>query len=222
MSKTITLTIDDRKVTAPEGEKLLWVALENDIYIPNLCAIKEEGRPSASCRLCFVHVEGLPAPVTSCTQAVREGMVVKTRTPQVDRLVRTAFELLLSDHRLKCSTCPQNRSCELQKIARARGLKLKLKRFKSLGKEYPLYESPGLFTFDRSRCVLCGRCVWVDHEVAKVGAIGFARRGLKRMVTTFGNIDLDASSCTECGLCVKACPVGALNFTGEQSSEKDG
>lgn len=220
MSKKITLTIDGREIKASEGEKLLWVALENDIYIPSLCAIKEEGRPSASCRLCFVHVEGLPAPVTSCTQPVTEGMVVKTRTPQVDRLVRTAFELLLSDHRLECATCPQNRSCELQKIARARGLKLRLKRFKPLEKEYPLSESSGLFTFDRSRCVLCGRCVWVDHEVAKVGAIGFACRGLKRVVTTFGKIDLDVSSCTECALCVKACPVGALSFTGEQITEK--
>ena len=73
MSKMITLTIDGRKITASEGEKLLWVALENGIYIPNLCAIKENNRLSASCRLCFVEVEGLAAPVTSCTLPVSEG-----------------------------------------------------------------------------------------------------------------------------------------------------
>jgi NADH dehydrogenase/NADH:ubiquinone oxidoreductase subunit G len=212
MNKKITLTIDDRQIIAPEGKKLLWVALENDIYIPNLCAIKEISRPPASCRLCFVEVEGFREPVTACTQPVTEGMVVKTGTPAVDRLVKTAFELLLSDHRLNCAQCPRNRSCELQKIARERGLKLRLTRFKHLEKNIPVDESPELFTFDRNRCVLCGRCVRVDHQVAKVGAIGFSRRGISRMVTTFQDTDLADSPCTECGLCVEACPVGALSF----------
>ncbi|NLL57052.1 MAG: 4Fe-4S binding protein [Firmicutes bacterium] len=213
MAKKITLIIDNKTITASEGEKLLWVALENNIYIPNLCAIKNAGRPAASCRLCFVEIEGFKEPVTACTTPVAEGMVVKTRTPAVDRLVKTAFELLLSDHRLKCSQCPRNRSCELQKIARERGLKLRLTRFKPLEKDIPpVDDSAASFTFDRSRCVLCGRCVWVDREAAKVGAIGFSRRGLNRMVTTFQDTSLADSICTECGLCVEACPVGALSF----------
>ena len=213
MAKKITLIIDNKTITASEGEKLLWVALENNIYIPNLCAIKNAGRPAASCRLCFVEIEGFKEPVTACTTPVAEGMVVKTRTPAVDRLVKTAFELLLSDHRLKCSQCPRNRSCELQKIARERGLKLRLTRFKPLEKDIPpVDDSAASFTFDRSRCVLCGRCVWVDREAAKVGAIGFSRRGFNRMVTTFQDTSLADSICTECGLCVEACPLGALSL----------
>ena len=213
MAKKITLIIDNKTITASEGEKLLWVALENNIYIPNLCAIKDATRPSAGCRLCFVEIEGFKEPVTACTTPVAEGMVVKTRTPAVDRLVKTAFELLLSDHRLKCSQCPRNRSCDLQKIAHERGLKLRLTRFKPLEKDIPpVDDSAASFTFDRSRCVLCGRCVWVDREAAKVGAIGFSRRGLNRMVTTFQDTSLADSICTECGLCVEACPVGALSF----------
>jgi NADH dehydrogenase/NADH:ubiquinone oxidoreductase subunit G len=213
MAKKITLIIDNKTITASEGEKLLWVALENNIYIPNLCAIKDATRPSAGCRLCFVEIEGFKEPVTACTTPVAEEMVVKTRTPAVDRLVKTAFELLLSDHRLKCSQCPRNRSCDLQKIAHERGLKLRLTRFKPLEKDIPpVDDSAASFTFDRSRCVLCGRCVWVDREVANVGAIGFSQRGINRMVTTFQDTSLADSICTECGLCVEACPVGALSF----------
>jgi len=212
MSDKVTITIDDCKITAPEGEKLLWVALDNDIYIPNLCALKEKDRPSASCRLCFVEVKGISDPVTACTLPVTEGLVVKTRSPEVDRLVKTAFELLITDHRLGCKKCPANNSCELQKIAKERGLKYKSKRFKPFEKDEPIDESMEQFIFDRSRCVLCGRCVWVDHHVAEVGAIGFSLRGIKRKVTTFGDYDLADSPCTECGECVKVCPVGALSF----------
>jgi bidirectional [NiFe] hydrogenase diaphorase subunit len=212
MSKKVTLRIDGLDVSAFEGEKLLFVALRNGIYIPHLCAIKEEERPSACCRLCFVEVDGKPRPVTACTQAVYDKMSVKTRTPKVDRLVKTAFELILSDHRLGCCNCGRNGSCELQKIAKSRGLKLKVKRFKQLQTDIAVDNSPATFSFDATRCVLCGQCVYADQQVAKVGAIGFVCRGLKRKVGTFDHRCLSDSPCIECGLCVEACPVGALIF----------
>lgn len=219
MSDLITLTIDGRQVKAKAGEKLLWVALENDIYIPHLCAIKEENRPSASCRLCFVEIEGAKHPVTACTTKVQEGLVVSTRSERVDRLVRTAFELILSDHNLNCRQCPANRACALQKIAKERKLKLRHERFKPLVQEYEIDESPEKFAFDRSRCVLCGQCVWADREEAKVGAIGFSERGIKRVVTTFKDVPLAESVCTQCLLCVKACPVGALYLKKEEAAQ---
>jgi len=98
----------------------------------------------------------------------------------------------------------------LQKIARERGLKLKLERLGSLVEDVPVDDSPESFVYDASRCVLCGRCVWVDKEQVKVGAIGFIRRGLDRKVSTFGELRLAESRCTQCGECVKVCPVGAL------------
>jgi NADH dehydrogenase/NADH:ubiquinone oxidoreductase subunit G len=43
-----------------------------------------------------------------------------------------------------------------------------------------------------------------------VGAIGFTRRGFKRVVSTYQDATLAESRCTQCGECVKVCPVGAL------------
>lgn len=212
MSKPVTIFIDGRKITAPEGEKLLWVALDNGIFIPNLCAIKEKAHPSGSCRLCYVQVEGRPGPVTSCTLPVKEGLSVQTRSPQVDRLVKSAFELLLSNHRLNCRDCAKRKGCALLQIAKERGLKMKLDRFAPLEQESSVDDSAETFVFDRSRCLLCGRCVWICREVAKVGALGFSRRGIRRVVTTFQDVSLAESICTECGLCVEACPCGALYF----------
>ncbi|EEG78101.1 2Fe-2S iron-sulfur cluster-binding protein [Dethiobacter alkaliphilus] len=205
----VTLYIDGRELTAPEGEKLLFIALENDIYIAHLCAVKEEGRPSACCRLCFVEVDGRKKPVTACAVRVSDGMKVSTRTPAVDRLVRTAFELLLSDHRLDCDNCPKNKSCALQKIAGERGLKLGLPRLNKLEREYIYDDSAEKLTFDSSRCVLCGKCIAADKKI-EAGAIGFAHRGLNRRISTFYEGKLADSTCKECLLCVKACPVGAL------------
>jgi bidirectional [NiFe] hydrogenase diaphorase subunit len=215
--KDIHLTIDGKKIEAREGQTILWAALDNDIYIPNLCAIREKIDPSASCRLCFVKVEGEEEPVAACTTPVREGMVVNTRSKDSLRLARTAAELLLSNHPLDCGHCPKNRACELQKIAKHLGIKLKIKRFRKLERNLPIDDSCSLFTYDPNKCVLCGRCVWVCQEKLGIGAIGFTRRGFKRMVSTFGDKPLAESICSQCGECVKVCPVGSLTFKNSPS-----
>src|SRR4030042_3951000 len=98
--KNISLTIDDKKISCTEGKAILWVALENGIYIPNLCAIREKMQPSASCRLCFVEVEGENEPVIACTETVKEGMVVNTRGKNALRLGRTYAGVIMLSHPL--------------------------------------------------------------------------------------------------------------------------
>jgi bidirectional [NiFe] hydrogenase diaphorase subunit len=215
--KDVFLTIDGKKIKASEGQKILYAALENGIYIPNLCAVREKLDPPASCRLCFVEVEGEQEPVTACTEPVREGMVVYTRNKFALRLARTAVELLLSNHPLDCSHCSKNRSCELLKIAKHLGIKVKTNRFRKLERNLPIDDSLSIFTFDPNKCVLCGKCVWVCQEQLGIGAIGFTRRGIKRVVSTYQDKPLAESRCTHCGECVKVCPVGALTFKAAQN-----
>ncbi len=209
--KEVTLTIDGRQVTAAEGGTVLWVALDNDIYIPNLCAIREAREVSASCRLCFVEVEGKSRPVTACTEPVTEGMVVNTRGESSTQLARTALELLLASHNVDCRNCPANGSCELQRAARHLGVKLKTKRLKKLVRDLPVDDSSPIFIYDPNKCVLCGKCVWKCRQQG-IGAIGFAYRGFERMVTSYGGQPIGQSQCNNCRECVEICPVGALSL----------
>lgn len=225
--KTVSLTVDGRKIRACEGEKVLWAALDNDIYIPNLCALHNALQPPAACRLCFVEVEGKKQPVTACTEIVEQGMVVDTRGAGALRLARTAAELLLSSHLVDCAHCPSHGSCELQKIAGHLGIKLKTKRFRKLLRELPVDSSSPVFVYDPNMCVLCGRCVWVCRERLGIGVLGFAHHGFERLVTTFAGEParrpsetlagepMAESKCRDCGECVVVCPIGALAFKDE-------
>jgi len=205
----VTLTIDGAEIRAQRGEKLLWAALNNGFYIPNLCAIRLADKPPSSCRLCFVGIEGKNTPVTACTEPVSDGMVIHLNTPKVERLRNTAFELLLSHHKIDCRNCTKNGKCELQNITSHLGLKLKLKRFKQLPRDLPLDSSHPLFTYDPNKCVLCGKCIRVCHEQG-TGILDFAFRGIDARVSTIAGIPLAEAGCNSCLACVAVCPVGSL------------
>jgi len=209
MDRRIRLVIDGKEVAAREGERLLWAALENGIYIPHLCAVKDAGRSRAACRLCLVEVEGERRPVAACAYPVREGLEVRTRSPRLDRLVERAFELILSRHRLDCAVCPARSRCQLREIARRRGLRLRLRSLTPLPVPAEIDASPQSFAYDAGRCVLCGRCVEACRERG-AGILGFVGRGWERRVATFGDVGRAEAGCRECGECLKACPVGAL------------
>ena len=159
--KVIKLTVDDKEIRAKDGANLLQTCLENDIYIPNLCYLEGMKDPPASCRLCFVDIEGEENPVTACTVLVRTGMVVQTDTPSVRRLQRAALRLLLSAHHVDCGPCPANRKCALQHMAKFLKVGLKPKTLVNLIKESGLDEDHPCLNFFPDRCVLCGKCVYV-------------------------------------------------------------
>ncbi len=217
MGKEVTFYLDDKPVKARAGEKILWVALDQGVFIPHLCAIRERQEPFGACRLCFVEVEGRDLPVTACSEPVSEGIRVHTRSERVDRLRRSALALLLSHHDLDCKNCPRNRSCGLQDLAKALKVSLKPKQLVKLPSELPVDDSHPEIVLNPNRCVLCGRCVWVCNEVEECGALNFVLRGMKTRVAPFQMEPLADSSCKGCLRCADICPVGAITKKGESS-----
>jgi len=220
VTQRVTITIDGQKIRAVAGASLLWTALQNDIYIPNLCALETDAEPEAACRLCFVEIKGRDRPVTACTEAVTEGMTVSTRGRAALKLVRTGFELLMASHDLDCARCPANKSCELQRIAKHIHARLKPRHYPKLLPGYPVDESHPDYRLMPDKCVLCGRCVRTCRDSAEAGVLGFARRGFRRRVTTFAEAPLGKDLGPEFAACVRVCPTGALSFRARKTPKK--
>ena len=115
-AKAVTLTIDGRRVTVPEGTSIMRAAMEMGTQIPKLCAT-DMIDAFGSCRLCLVEIEGRAGTPASCTTPVAPGMVVKTQTDRLKKLRNGVMELYISDHPLDCLTCSANGDCELQDMA---------------------------------------------------------------------------------------------------------
>ena len=136
------LLVDNKEIEVKEGTTLLKACLDNGIYIPNLCYLEGMEAPPASCRMCFVEIEGVEKPITSCTVKVKDDMVVKTDTLSVRRLQRAAFRLLLSVHHVDCKNCQANKKCELQHLAKFLKVGLKPKHLEVFLKEPDIHLPP--------------------------------------------------------------------------------
>lgn len=200
--------VDDKEIEALTGASLLQTCLDNGIYIPHLCYIKGASEPFAGCRLCFVEIEGMKGPVTSCTVTAAEGMVVRTNTPQVRELQQTALRLLLSVHDARCKECEANKKCELQRLAKFLNVRLKPRRFSHYLKEPGVDETHPCLTYYPNRCVLCGRCIQVCRDGRGQPMLSFAKRGFDTMIS-FHEVTPPGIP-GECRACAAVCPVGAL------------
>ncbi len=206
------LRVDGKEIETKQGTTLLQACLDNDIYIPNLCFLESMENPSVSCRMCFVEIQGEKQPITSCTVNVKDDMVVKTGTPAVRQLQRTALRLLLSVHRVDCKHCPANKKCELQRIAKFLKVGLKPKGFERYLKETEIDRSHPFLNHYPNRCVLCGKCVHLCRNQHGQSVFTFAKRGFDTVISAYGKAGASSQTCKECDVCVKICPVGALTL----------
>jgi bidirectional [NiFe] hydrogenase diaphorase subunit len=206
----IKLIVDSKELEVEQGTTLLEACLLNGIYVPNLCFLEGMGHPDASCRLCFVEIDGKPVP--ACTVRVAAPLVVKTDTPAVRTLQRSALRLLLSVHDVDCAHCHANKKCALQDIARFLGMGLKPKGLEHYFKDPPIVEDHPFIRYYPNRCVLCGRCVRVCKTKEGRPQMNFAKRGFDTVISFYGTPEAMESACGDCQSCVDVCPVGAITL----------
>jgi formate dehydrogenase major subunit len=212
-TRPVTLTIDGRAVTVPEGTSIMRAAMEIGTEIPKLCAT-DMVDAYGSCRLCIVEIDGRNGTPSSCTTPVADGLVVHTQTERLKKLRRGVMELYISDHPLDCLTCAANGDCELQTQAGKVGLRdVRYSKIPEIETHLDLEKdtSNPYFTFDSSKCIVCSRCVRACSEVQGTFALTIAGRGFESRVSPgMGEAFLD-SECVSCGACVQACPTATLS-----------
>ena len=131
----VTLTIDNRTVTVPEGTTILEAARSARLDIPTLCYLKDINEIGA-CRICMVEVEG------------------------EQRLVN--LRLLLAQHDIRCPKCTRSGNCKLQQLTNDYNL-LGNHYIKDLRPVEQDFSTP-VVRFE-NRCVRCMRCIQVCDKI---------------------------------------------------------
>jgi bidirectional [NiFe] hydrogenase diaphorase subunit len=215
--RIFTFRIDDRDVSAREGESILTVAKENGIFIPTLCHV-DGLTPVGACRLCMVEIAGRPKLYPACVTSVEEGVQIITKSDRLTRYRRTILELIFSERNHVCSVCVSNGHCELQSLTQKLGM-----THIHIPYRFPNLEvdaSHDRFIMDHNRCILCTRCVRVCDEIEGAHTRDVMGRGVDARIICDMNQPWGTSeTCTGCGKCVHVCPTGALVEKGKSASE---
>ncbi|WDV45887.1 NADH-dependent [FeFe] hydrogenase, group A6 [Clostridiaceae bacterium M8S5] len=206
MSK-INLTIDNKTVSVDDGTTILDAAKMVNVKIPTLCFHPDQ-HIKGSCRVCVVEVEGQNTLAASCCTPVREGMVIKTNTKKVRDARRAIVEMIISNHNAECLACVRNGNCELQQLCNE--LNIREYKLEKTVEYLPIDSSNPSIVRDLSKCIKCGRCVEVCHEVQGIGAIDNVHRSSDMRIDTPFSLGLADTKCVYCGQCINVCPVGAL------------
>ena len=202
--KMISLTIEGRPVTVPEGTSILEAAKTVGILIPHYCY--HPGLPVAGvCRMCLVDVEKAPKLAPACATAVAEGQVVSTRTEKALEARKGVLEMLLINHPLDCPICDQSGECELQDYTYQEGRDDS--RYREPKRFNPVEDFGGDVVYVPNRCILCTRCVRFMDDVAHDPVLSVAERGDRAVIAKFEGADLTHPWASNV---IDLCPVGAL------------
>ena len=218
--KQITLTVDGKMVSVPEGTSIMRASMEAGVEIPKLCAT-DMVDAFGSCRICLVEIDGRGGTPASCTTPVGEGMVVHTQSDRLNAIRRGVMELYVSDHPSGWNETAGTGASEFDKVAAEIGL-----TEVRYGVEGRNHVAPGngslnidyiardasnpYFTYDPAQCIVCSRCVRACEEVQGTFALTIEGRGFDSRVSAGMHQSFLESECVSCGACVQACPTDAL------------
>jgi NADH-quinone oxidoreductase subunit G len=228
MTKQVSLTIDGMQVNVPAGTLIVDAAKKVGIDIPVFC-YHPKMEPAGMCRMCLVEIgrpmidratgqpildengqpkmQFMPKPDTACTNVVSEGMVVLTQSEKAKEAQKSIIEFLLTSHPLDCPICDKGGECPLQNLTMEHGPGKSRFLYGDklhLDKHVPLGE---LIFLDRERCILCGRCVRFQDQIAGEAVLAINERGRGSEIVSISEPGFDS---VFSGNTTDICPVGAL------------
>jgi len=190
-----TVTIDDIQVDVELDATILDAAQKAGVWIPTLCH-----HPAvaglATCRICMVELDRgeWKQLVTACNYPVRRDITVSVSSETAVNARQGVMEFLLA-------RAPEN------------------EQLKALAARMGVESTPWPKVSEAERdCVLCGLCTAVCDEVLKLSAIGFAGRGMDRVVAP--PFLESPEACIACGACAAVCPVGTIQLIFHEDTDE--
>ncbi len=189
----IQLKINGNIIKVEEGTTILKAAEEAGIKIPTLC-YHPLLEPYAACRICNVEVTTGAGTqlMTACNTQVQKGMEIQTASEAALDARRINLQLLMA----------QAPAAEV---------------VREMAAEWGIEETPFPIEKPDEKCILCGLCVRTCESISGTSAIGFANRGVDRVITT--PFDVQSEVCIACGACAFFCPTGAITMDDIQGRE---
>lgn len=199
------ITVDGTLLEVTQGALLIEELLRHGINIPHFCYHPSLGK-DGNCRMCMVEIEGQKRPQIACDTPIKDGMMIRTKGANIDKVKRSMLELELINHPIDCPICDQAGECSLQNYYMDVGLyESRLSTPKTHGQKR--VDLGANVVLDQERCVLCTRCVRFTQKIAKTNELGVLKRADHSVITTFPGTQLSSPYAMNV---VDLCPVGAL------------
>jgi NADP-reducing hydrogenase subunit HndD len=237
--QTVTLEIDGKAVTVPEGATLLDACRAQGVDTPTLCYL-ENLTPVNVCRVCVVELEGSRTLVPACSRAAQAGMKIKTDSERVRLSRRLVLEFLASTVDVSLAADMQRQmqryDAQPQRYGAPAPPHPAGERDRAVAGHHhptdgqhaetvaqPVKVDNDLYVRDYAKCILCYKCVEAcGADAQNTFAIAVAGRGFDARIATEYAVPLPDSACVYCGNCIGVCPTGALSFKTEHDMRAAG
>lgn len=206
MSEMVNITINGEQMQASNGSLLIDKLLDENIHIPHFCYHQALGK-DGNCRMCMVEIEGQKRPQIACDTPVKDGMIVRTKGENIEKVRRDILELELINHPIDCPTCDQAGECKLQDYYMESGFYDSRVNVENKVKHRKRIDIGSNVMLDEERCVLCTRCVRFCSDITKTNELGVITRSDHSYIGIFPGRPLSNPYAMNV---VDLCPVGAL------------
>jgi len=206
MSTEKTFKLDGKDIPFKDGETVMDAALRAGEYIPHLCH-NPDFPPHGSCRVCVVDVNGRH--MCSCTLPAAENMDVDNSSDAIMDKRRTLLQMLFVEGNHTCPACEKSGACQLQAVAYSTGMMSH--HFPHFFPKRSIDASHPDIVFYFNRCILCGLCVRVSHDVDKKSVFSISGRGHStRLIFNSASGKAGDTELAITDKAVSVCPVGAI------------